>query len=141
MVERSSTTVMTKLGGPFTSSGTDRALGAAVTVGLGVIIVQVMSRYIRRLTTENTSDTSNADNDGITESWLESLIDAFKSWIEDEKTLTSADLLVHRGNCHCRSVVFEVSLILHTSPLKILLQGDTNHGISPYFSSSSMQAP
>jgi hypothetical protein len=77
-----------------------------VTVGLGVVIVQVASRYIRRLTTENSG--SNADRDEVTESWLESLIDAFKSWMEDEKTFASADLAVHRGNCHCRSVVFEV---------------------------------
>lgn len=87
MVERSSTTVIHNVG-----SRSDRAIGAAVTVGVGVILAQFAARYLRQ----------------DSESWLDSILDAIKSWMDgDEKQ--SGDLVIHSAACHCRSVVFEVS--------------------------------
>ena len=111
MVERSSTsTVVTYFGG-YGSGPLDRTLGAAATLGLGVVLVQSVSRYLRRLNNNNE------------QSWIATLLSVMRnlmtrssrSSIDDEEEPSAAIVTgtaVHSGTCHCRSVVFEVSFKL-----------------------------
>jgi hypothetical protein len=99
MVERSSTSAVTYFGS-YGSRPIDRALGAAVTLSVGVFLFQLLNRYIRRL-----------NKDWEKDSWITALVTLILSRSVREVQPSSTDTAVHRGACHCRSVTFEVSSV------------------------------
>ena len=99
MVERSSTSAVTYFGS-YGSRPIDRALGAAVTLSVGVFLFQLLNRYVRRL-----------NKDWEKDSWITALVTLILSRSVKEVQPSSTDTAVHRGACHCRSVTFEVSSV------------------------------
>jgi hypothetical protein len=67
----------------------DRALGAVVTLSLGILVVRFVTHHVRD------------------EPWLSALLETIRGWWKSQDEESSP--VVHHGACHCRAIVFEVS--------------------------------
>lgn len=79
----------------------DRALGAAATLGLSIVIMRLVAQALKSAKLEGKESSALRIVQGI-------LRGLFPENGSDKKTDT--EWVLHRGSCHCRTVKFEVRM-------------------------------
>jgi len=83
----------------------DRALGAAATLGLSIVILRLVAQALK-----------SAKLNGQEFSTFRVVREIIRGLFpmneqEEEEVVESCDTVIHSGSCHCRAVTFEVSRV------------------------------
>lgn len=80
----------------------DRALGAAATLGLSIVILRLVAQALKAV------QRNGGESPAL--KVVQGLLKGLFAAREDEMTEADKQIVLHKGSCHCQSVAFEVSV-------------------------------
>jgi hypothetical protein len=98
----------------------DRALGAAATLGLSIVILRLVAQAMKSVQQSDNDEQESSSTFKIIQEILKGL---FQRKQQQEEKAVLDETVIHTGSCHCRAVAFELAaprtLVAQHGPGKI----------------------